>query len=304
MGNSKTISVIMSTYNERDEYIQEAIESVRKQTYNNWELIIVVDAPDNSHLIKLIDDYVRIDNRIKKITNSTNIGLALSLNEALNHCTGDYVARMDADDVCIEERFEKQVKFLDKNVSYDLVCTGRYNIDEDGKDIDVHLLSPKDDYCLMKSLSYGSLITHPSVMIRRDAIINAGGYNNYPSGQDYDLWLRLRKAGCKFHYMSEPLLKYRIRKTSISKSKMGLQVICGHYARILDKKGLSFNEKDFKSFVEMTSKDDSFKCFISFKERVDSKNKVSVWNYIYLLLSNRYFREMINNSLNVRRYTK
>lgn len=302
--NKLLLSVIMSTYNEKDEYLDESINSIINQSFKDWELIIIVDAPNNKHLIEKINEYASYDKRISVYVNPSNMGLALSLNEALKHCSGKYIARMDADDICFPDRFKRQVTFLEENANYSLVYTNRKDINEEGKEIGTDLLQPKDDKCLMKSLSYGSLITHPSVMIRKSALDLAGGYNNFPSGQDYDLWLRLRRNGCYFHYMKEPLLKYRIRSNSISKSKMGLQILCGQYARNIDKQGTPFREKDFKEYVDKKYENCFFNLFVSLRERISKKEKVNYWVFILLFFFSPDFRRWISNSIMVRKYAK
>lgn len=103
------ISVIMSTFNEKLEWVKEAIDSIINQTYRNIEFIIIVDNPNNIELKNMLEQYCIEDDRIKIIVNEFNIGLVKSLNKALKICSGEFIARMDADDISVKYRLEKQL---------------------------------------------------------------------------------------------------------------------------------------------------------------------------------------------------
>ena len=126
------VSVIMSTYKEPIEWIQQSVDSILNQTYKNLEFIIIVDNPEYVELVSLLNDYADSDDRISVVVNNNNIGLVKSLNKALSFCTGEYVARMDADDVSLPERFQKEVEFLDTHKEYDFVSTPMILYDEHG----------------------------------------------------------------------------------------------------------------------------------------------------------------------------
>ncbi len=129
MSENPKVSVIMSVYN-GDKYLREAIESILNQTFTDFEFIIVNDgSTDNS--LEIIESYD--DERIKTINNKKNIGLTKSLNKALKFAKGKYIARQDADDVSLPNRFEKQVEYLDSHPEVALVGTSVYLIDENGK---------------------------------------------------------------------------------------------------------------------------------------------------------------------------
>lgn len=245
----KLVSVIMSTYNESIFLLNQSIRSILNQSYQNIELIIVIDNPNNLELQSLVEDYGNTDSRIKIIKNISNIGLAKSLNNALNLSHGEYIARMDADDMSVYDRLKIQVDYLDNHPECDIVCGGRINIDEEGKYIFTSLLIPLSDEDLAHSLTYGSIITHPTIMIRSSAIKQIGGYHNYPAAQDYDLWLRLRNVGIRFHYINEILLLYRVRSNSISSSKRKIQNKCAAYAKRLSVERIEFSEEKLNDFL-------------------------------------------------------
>ena len=105
------ISVIMSVYN-GEKYLEEAIESVRNQTFQNWELVVINDCSTDS-TAEMLADFAIKDERIKVHTNEVNLKLPTSLNKAISLSAGKYIARMDADDICLPDRLEKQYKFMD-----------------------------------------------------------------------------------------------------------------------------------------------------------------------------------------------
>ena len=110
------ISVIMSVYN-GEEYLESAIESVMNQTFKDWELIVINDCSTDS-TAEILDRLAKKDERIKVHPNEVNLRLPKSLNKAISLCSGKYIARMDADDICLPERFEKQYKFMEEIVVY------------------------------------------------------------------------------------------------------------------------------------------------------------------------------------------
>ena len=225
------ISVLTSVYNEKENEIRESIDSILSQSYSDFELVIVVDKPDNEMAIALLNEYAEKDDRIKIIINEKNIGLAMSMNVAAEAATGQYLLRMDADDVCYPERFKRQYEII-TNGDYDLVC-GNYDfIDEDGS-----MLPQKaavyTDKQLHKLLPLRNVIHHPTVIMRADKFREVGGYRNYPCAQDYDLWLRMLCAGHKMHMMPEKLIKYRVRQASTTVQKRYKQSCTGEYIRSL-----------------------------------------------------------------------
>lgn len=211
------ISVIMSTFNEDLEWIKGSIDSILGQTYEQLEFIIVIDNPENEKLKELLYQYQEKDNRIKVILNEKNKGLVESLNTALQHCNGKYVARMDADDISDRNRLKIEKDFLEKN-NLDFVFSGMTVIDETGNklfDMDCEDLNDED---VKKRMKHGNISTHPTWFLKQSVYKNLGGYRMIPYCEDFDFSLRAINYGYKIGRNKENLLKYRIRKTSISKS--------------------------------------------------------------------------------------
>ena len=141
------ISVLMSTYKESVDYIEKSVESILNQTYRNLEFIIVIDDPLNYALINRITKYN--DERIKLIINDRNIGLVSSLNKGLQYCKGDYIARMDADDISHIDRLEKEYNFLIKN-DLDLVGTYFRLFSDNNEKNEVYQFPISNEACIRK----------------------------------------------------------------------------------------------------------------------------------------------------------
>ncbi|AQY41845.1 MULTISPECIES: glycosyltransferase family 2 protein [Bacillus] len=210
------ISVIMGVYNGANK-IKTAIKSILEQTFTDFELIICDDgSTDNS--IEIIEKWVAKDNRIKFIRNPKNSGLAPTLNNCLKIAKGEYIARMDDDDISHLNRFEKQVDFLDSHLEYAIVGTSRNMYDDNGvwgKSIEEGERTPLDIYL-------GKTFAHPSVMMRKQAVVDVGGYTTGPETErteDFDLWCKLYEKGYKGFNLGDILFDYYESRGSYGKRK-------------------------------------------------------------------------------------
>ena len=221
------ISVVMSCYNEGKNDIIKSINSILEQTYKLFEFIIIVDNPKNNEIIETIKKFK--DKRIKVIINEKNVGLAESLNKGMSIAKGKYIARMDADDISLPNRLKIQFDYLESHPNIDVVGSNRITIDENDEIIADNLKLPISDKKIKKQLPYASVIIHPSVMFRKNKILSIGKYRAFPAAQDYDLWLRCLTSNYNFYNIEVPLIKYRIRKNSISKSNTLKQFLISLY---------------------------------------------------------------------------
>ena len=208
------VSILMSVYN-GEKTLQESLNSIYCQSYTDWELIIINDcSTDNSP--DILSSAKAIFYNIKIITNSQNIGLTKSLNKGLLHCGGEYVARIDADDLWNKDKLEKQVTFLDSNDTYGLVATNSFVIDIEGVSKSYNKLDLKFDSQLKSAMIKFNPFVHSSVLFSRRIVVKLGGYDeSYKYAQDYNLWARMMTC-CKFYTISEKLTYIRESKTSIS----------------------------------------------------------------------------------------
>lgn len=213
----------MSVYN-GEKYLREAIDSILNQTFSDFEFLIIDDASTDM-TPKILQSYD--DPRIKIVRNIENLGLTKSLNIGLKEAKGDYIARMDADDISLPERFEKQVAFLDSHPDVALVGTSAMIIDSNGtiKGTSISLSNPQH-----RDFVKGNRITHGSVMIRREIMESSGGYDEFfRRCQDFALWLKISKVRTIYN-LPDILYQLRIHKDSVSNT--GKESICYHILAI------------------------------------------------------------------------
>lgn len=251
----RKISVLMSIYNEKLEWIQESVASILNQTYSNFELIIIVDNPAiDNNIAAYLGNLCQTDNRVVLLYNETNIGLAETLNRGIAIAKGEFIARMDADDISDIHRFELELNELESK-KLDMVGTGKVDINEEGNLISEYEGCIGDHESICTILPYSSCFVHPSVMIRSKVLKDVDGYRNFKQSQDYDLWLRLLTNGCKFGNIDKPLIRYRVRKGSITGKRPYCQYLTSYYHRKLyrqrrRKKNDSFSVEHFESFLK------------------------------------------------------
>ena len=208
MENKPLISVLLPVYN-CELYIQEAVDSILNQTYSHFELIIIDDCSTDA-TVSILKTYN--DSRINLIIKPKNSGYTDSLNFGIEIAKGDYIARMDGDDISLPERFEKQVNFLENNLDV-IMCGTSYRIIGSGKIIHV----PENHEDIQHALLEYSAFGHPSVMMRKSTLDKLPFVYNVEKepAEDYDLWVRLLFAG-KLHNLQEVLLEYRIHENQVS----------------------------------------------------------------------------------------
>ena len=219
------VSVIMSVYNEEENWLMQSIESILNQSYKNLEFIIILDKPGNDKLDALIKKYCVTDARIRYFVNEKNLGLVRSLNRALTYAKGDFIARMDADDISMPSRIEKQASYLNKHSDVDFMGARCINIDEDGKELYRDEVIPEDMKLIKSCLVNVDFVNHPTWFFRKECADKNEGYREITCAEDYDFLLRLITNGFKLANTNEFLVRYRIRKSGISKSNSLQQLI-------------------------------------------------------------------------------
>ena len=212
------LSVVMSFFNEPLQWIRLAVQSILNQTYRNFEFIIICDNADNKAGIEYIEGLAASDARIKLVINQTNLGPTKCLNKAISLAKGEYIARMDADDIAHKERFEKQIAYLDADFETMVCATDVHVVDEDGRILRRNRYKRKYD---PTKLLLQNTISHPTVMFRKSlAEVRTPIYNeDFLYAQDYELWQYLYLRGIKPYTLQEPLLLLRKSKVQISCSK-------------------------------------------------------------------------------------
>lgn len=201
------VTVLMSVFNE-ERYLRISIESILNQTFADFEFVIINDGSDDSTRT-ILDEYENQDKRIMVI-DQEHSGLAKSLNKVITVARGKYIARMDADDIAMPHRLEKQVNYLDTNPAIGILGSNAQMIDLNGKYLRQRLM-PSTGLNIIWTILISNPFIHPTIMIRRDILIenNLTYDETYTASQDYDLWTRMLKY-TQGANLNEQLIEYRI----------------------------------------------------------------------------------------------
>ncbi len=220
MNKSPMISLIMSVYNGED-YLAEAIESVINQSFTDWELIVINDCSTDS-TGKILTKYESLDARVKVHTNEVNLRLPSSLNKALELAKGKYIARMDADDICLPDRLQKQFDFMEKNGDVSL-SSCRFMTLKNGV-VSSGGCGGKVDFESIKALLLvTNPILHPGIIAKSEVIKKLGYDKNFTCTEDMELWTRFVLAGEKVQILPEYLMIYRLHDKQITETTLEKQ---------------------------------------------------------------------------------
>ena len=258
------ISVVMACYNDA-KTVSEAIKSIIDQTYPNWKLIIVNDAStDNS--LEVISSFV--DERMAVISNEGNKGLAISLNIGIEASKGaDYIARLDSDDIALPNRLERQLSYMVEHPNVSICGANIEMFNEDDNNVIAKTKLKEDHASLMAFLPFSSPIPHSTWFVRMSAFDSFSYDSQYRSSQDYEFMYRVFESGREIACVQEVLVRYRVRRNSISHKNRGidpntLKVQC----RVAKMLGLN-DKKEYVSIIDMT----------------DSLKKKNIGNYLMLI---------------------
>ena len=214
------ISVIMSVYN-GETYLKEAIESVINQTFRNWELIIINDCSTDS-TGEILADFSSRDERIKVHTNEVNLKLPSSLNKAISLCSGKYIARMDADDICLPQRLEKQYKFMEEHNDVAL-SSCRFMTVKNGVYASGGAGGRCDFEALRALLLVVNPILHPGVIAKAEVMKKFKYDTTLTCTEDLELWTRMVMENLKIQILPECLLIYRLHDKQITSTTLQRQ---------------------------------------------------------------------------------
>lgn len=214
-------SVLMTVYkNDNPLYFEKSIMSMIKQTKKADEIVIVKDGPitkELQHVIDLIDE--KFPNIIKQLQLEKNVGLGLALNEGLNICKNDIVARMDADDISLNTRCEKQLKEFELDSELDIIGCAVDEFIGDEKNIVCTRTVPITNDEIYKFARQRDPFNHPTVMYRKSKVLECGGYSNLRKNQDTDLWIKMLSNKCKTKNLKESLLLFRFDEETYQRRK-------------------------------------------------------------------------------------
>ncbi|EEY75973.1 glycosyltransferase, group 2 family protein [Acinetobacter calcoaceticus RUH2202] len=252
------VSVVLPAYN-AELYLKEAIDSVLSQTCTDFELIVLNDGSvDRTE--EIILSYS--DSRIVYVKNEKNLGLIGTLNKGIDLAKGKYIARMDADDICYPDRFEKQINFLENNNDYVICGTAAYRFYSNNKSNNNIFRVPESDGLIRLKMLFNSPFIHPSIMMR-NSIIKEKMLNfdiQYKYAEDYKFWSQLLKYG-KAYNLQEKLLYYRLTPNSqtvignsdLTKRKLVLGEIQRSYIR--EAYGIILNDNELDLLFYLSNLD-------------------------------------------------
>ncbi|GJG93483.1 glycosyltransferase [Cupriavidus pauculus] len=241
MPGKPLISVVMPAYNAQ-EHLAEALQSVLQQTYEYFEVILIDDG-SSDHTLEIARSFD--DPRIRIVENESNLGLVNTLNKALGYCRGDYIARMDADDLCVPERFQLQVDFLAEHPEVGVVGGAIRFFDNIPTPYTFHFPTAHED--IRVALMFYCPLAHPALMFRR-SVYDEGKLkytSEFPHAEDYWLWSRFT-VGVRSANLPDLLLHYRLHKKQVSTSESNHQYLASRSVRgwMFSQAGIDLTQSD------------------------------------------------------------
>lgn len=228
------ISVILPCYKEDVSVYREAVDSILNQTFSDFELLLILDCPDNYVLERCIYNYAAQDNRVVPVIHENNTGLPMTLNDAISRCRGAFVCRMDADDVALHDRLEVQLSYL---IAEQLDLVGSFVEVIDGGGTTRYTVSNIPTSCegVARALRFNNCVPHPTWLGKKELFLQ--GYRPIPQSEDYDFLLRAVLEGRRIGNVGEVTLKYRQTDKSLSRSNLYRQFQAQRYLTSEFRKG-------------------------------------------------------------------
>lgn len=267
------VSVLLSCYNGA-RWLDEAIDSVLGQSFGDFEFIIVDDgSTDNS--LEIIQRFAEQDTRIVVIA-KRNTGLAASLNEGIQHACGEWIARLDADDICEPTRLEMQLAKARENPSLVFIGSGHFEIDENGGAKKIFRYPNRHELLVRNLTTARKFPAHSSAFYRTDVVRSIGGYRALiRRSEDSDLWLRLSEVG-QLTAINEPLVRIRKHSNQISQDESGRRQQIDSRIAII-----SYWIRRHGFSDPVAADDEVFKCFFTWVENsLDQERLFEFFNYI------------------------
>lgn len=207
----KNISVLMSVYrNDIAENVRTAVESVYNQTLKPKQIVMVVDGPVPEDITKVLEELKKEIDIFEVYAYEKNSGLGTALKRGTEFCKYEYIARMDSDDISLPDRFEKQMKKFEEDPELSLVGSNSQEfIDTLDKLANVKALPEKHED-IVEFMKGRCPFVHPTVIMKKDMLLKAGGYEHWHYAEDYYMWVRMYLAGAKFYNIQENLINFRI----------------------------------------------------------------------------------------------
>ena len=280
------ISVIMSVYN-GEKYLKEAIESVINQTFKNWELIIINDCSTDS-TAEILTEFASKDERIKVHPNEVNLKLPTSLNKAISLSQGKYIARMDADDICLPDRLQKQYEFMEEKPDVAL-SSCRFMTVKNGVYVPGGAGGRCDNQSVRAMLLVTNPILHPGVIARAEVMKKLNYDTSLTCTEDLELWTRMAMENYKIEILPECLLIYRLHDKQITSTTLERQ-----HTEVLE-----IQQKFYGTLLEKMD-EEMGKFYISgiyFKENANIHKFFEVAVWLKKVLNKNFDKDAVNYAL-------
>lgn len=240
-----TLAALITVYHRIDPaQLTAALDSLVAQTRPADETVIVIDGPISGELERVVDKY---DARVVRL--STNQGAGPASQAGLEAITADWVARLDADDIARRDRFERQLAFAHTHPNVDVIGTAMAEFAETPGDGEAIRTLPESHAAIARYAKLNSPVNNPSVMIRRTALLQAGGYQDVHHMEDYDLYARLLATGAVFANLAEPLTYFRVSPAQFARRTDGMAKAEWQMQRNLVSYGLISRPRAILNFV-------------------------------------------------------
>ncbi len=278
-----TVSVLMSVYNEKNEYLIEALESILHQTFQDFEVLIYDDDTSIENK-KILAQYAAGDHRIRIISNPKNFGLTYNLAQGIHEAKGKYIARMDSDDISKLYRLKRQVQYMEHHSDVALLTTKVQMFGENIRNrspLSVRLFSTSQ--YLKASLLFNNGLPHPTAMIRTSFLMEHSlNYDpKIKKSQDYDLWVHIARNG-RIAFSQKPLVYYRIHNGQISNDVSGEQRFYANLIRLqqLTDLGIQLSPEEKELYLTFCDGKSGWKVW---------KNRNIIWNIRNKIIQKNYY---------------
>ncbi|MEZ8785137.1 glycosyltransferase family 2 protein [Vibrio splendidus] len=286
----KLVSVIVSIFREPIDYISNALNSILNQSYPNIEIIIVVDNPSlGGDVLEYLRSISNQNRKVKLIFNENNLGLPMSLNVAIDHAEGDYIARMDADDISSLERLSVQVEYLERNKDFDLVGSRITLIDDRSQVIGKR--NPPS-VANRKSIRYSTLAFHPT-WCGKTEVFKKLKYRNFKYSQDLDFLHRFLDEGYSLKNLDLYLLRYRITTENFNANKRLMQFLISKSIRDCFSKSCGSFEQISNHVQRLQENEEASNFFLEY----DGEFLKSRYGMMVSCIYSKYHREILKNVL-------
>lgn len=295
------VTVLMTTYNEEKNIIKQAIESIINQTFQDWEMLIVVDNPNNFEAIEIIKRLSNENsNKIKYIINEKNLGLPLALNKGIELIKTDYIARMDADDIAEEERLYRQFMYAKNNPDVDLFGSNICYMNYTGKVLYKRNPIPTKYKNIKKTAKYLNVFNHPT-LFGKTKVFKDIKYRNLKYSQDYDFTCRAMENGFVLENMPDYLLKYRLIENKSDEKIVRQKITCYCIQKEYSKGNLTNIDiqKEVEEELKIVDKDKLLQTMKLYDTAFDKLRKKNIVMFVVCIVrsffESKYQRKQILN---------